>query len=161
MTGVDSPTSYAVVALFEPLTLGVRINRANWPAHVTLVSNFRAVAPAETVAGFVRDADPLAEPVAMELGALAFFGPNHDVPVRLVHSAPAERIHDRLADRVEMLPGFTAEEPDYGRTGYRPHLTLGSIVTAAEGERRYAVQLAIVEILESDAQVVALIADDS
>jgi hypothetical protein len=157
MNAPDTPTRYAVVALFDPLPLGATIDRAQWPAHVTLVSNFRAVASAEAVAEAVRAADPLREPLAVELGALAFFGPGGDVLVRLVHSAPAERAHARLAERIERLPGFAEEEPAYWRAGYRPHLTLGPHISAAEGERRIAARIAVAEILGGEAQVVALL----
>lgn len=157
MNASDPPSSYAVVALFEPLALGAMIDRAAWPAHVTLVSNFRVDAQPEEVVEAVRAADPLHEPLAVEVGALAFFGPRGDVPVRLVHSAAAVRAHGRLTERIERLPGFAEEEPAYWRAGYRPHLTLGPHISVAEGEQRLAFLIAVAEIVGSEAQVVALL----
>lgn len=148
--------SYAVVALFAPLDIGVTIDRQAWPAHVTLASNFTATAPANEINGVVAQAAPSAEPLSVRFGEHALFGPNHDVRVRLVDSEQAVSVHRRLADTLESLPGFAAEEPAYWRDGYRPHLTLGPSVTTAEGDRETANCVAVVEILDSEAKVLAV-----
>lgn len=148
--------SYAVVALFNPLDIGTSISRQAWPAHVTLASNFTASAPAEQITGVVAEAAPAAEPLSVRFGEHALFGPNQDVRVRLVDSEQAVSVHSRLADQLESLPGFAAEEPAYWRDGYRPHLTLGPSVSATDGDRETAGYVAVVEILDSDAKVLAL-----
>jgi 2'-5' RNA ligase len=149
--------SYAVVALFDPLDIGTIISRQGWPAHVTLASNFTAAATADQVTGVVADAASAVEPLTVRFGEHALFGPNHDVPVRLVDSEQAVSVHSRLADQLESLPDFIAEEPAYWRDGYRPHLTLGPSVTASEGDRETASCVAVVEIIDSDAKVLALL----
>jgi hypothetical protein len=148
--------SYAVVALFAPLDAGTTISRQAWPAHVTLASNFTAAAPADRVVAVAAEAVSTSEPLGARFGELALFGPNGDVQVRLVDSDQAVSVHVRLADRLEsLLPGFVAEEPAYWRDGYRPHLTLGPSVTAAEGDYEAASSVAVVELLDRDATVLA------
>lgn len=147
--------SWAVVALFTPLDVGTVIDRRAWPAHVTLASNFTASAPTDEIVAVVADAVPAAEPVGVRFGDLALFGPNRDVQVRLVDSVQAVSVHSRLADHLESLPGFTAEEPAFWRDGYRPHLTLGPSVSAREGDRETAISIAVVELLDHEAKVLA------
>jgi len=149
--------SYAVVALFHPLENGTTISRREWPAHITLASNFTAAAARDRIIEVVTEAAPAAEPLSVHFGEEALFGPNHDVRVRLVESEQAVRLHIRLTDQLESLPGFVPEEPAYWRDGYRPHLTLGPSVTATEGDRETATSVAVVEILDSDAKVLALL----
>jgi 2'-5' RNA ligase len=148
--------SYAVVALFNPMEIGTTISRQEWPAHVTLASNFTALAPIDQISGVVAEAAASAEPLNVRFDVQALFGPNHDVPVRLVDSEQAVSVHSRLADQLEALPGFAAEEPAHWRDGYRPHLTLGPTVTAREGDRETASCVAVVEILDRNAKVLAL-----
>lgn len=148
--------SYAVVALFDPLDIGTTISRRAWPAHVTLASNFAAAATRDRIVEVVADVAPAAEPITVRFGEQALFGPNHDVRVRLVDSEQAVSLHMRLVDQLEFLPGFAADEPAYWRDGYRPHLTLGPSVFATEGDRETASYVAVVEILGSDATVLAL-----
>ena len=149
--------SYAVVALFDPLEIHATISRSEWPAHVTLASNFNAASTLDRLLDLVNQAAAAAEPLNVRFGEQALFGPNHDVRVRLVDSEQAVGVHIRLADLLESLPGFAAEEPAYWREGYRPHLTLGPSVTATAGGRETANSVAVVEILGSDAKVLALL----
>lgn len=149
--------SYAVVALFIPLDIGTTISRRVWPAHVTLASNFTTAATPDRIVELVTEAIPTAEPLNVRFCQQALFGPNHDVRVRLVDSEQAVSGHIRLADQLESLPGFAVEEPAYWREGYRPHVTLGPSVTATEGDRETANAVAVVEILDSDATVLALL----
>jgi 2'-5' RNA ligase len=150
-------SSYAVVALFRPLEIGTTIRRRAWPAHITLASNFTAAAGPDRIIEVVTEAAPAAEPLSVRFGEVALFGPNHDVRVRLVESEQAVSVHMRLTDQLESLPAFVPEVPAYWRDGYRPHLTFGPTVTAAEGDSETAVSVAVVEILDSDAKVLALL----
>lgn len=146
-----------MVALFDPLDIGTTISRREWPAHVTLASNFRTAATSERIVEVVADAAAAAEPLSVRVGGQALFGPDHDVRVRLVESEQAVSAHGRLADQLESFPDFVADEPEYWRDGYRPHVTLGPSVTATEGDHLHANSVAVVEILDSDATVVALL----
>ncbi|MDR6971571.1 2'-5' RNA ligase family protein [Leifsonia shinshuensis] len=149
--------SYAVVALFHPLEIGATISRRAWPAHITLASNFTTASTPDQIIEVVTEAAPAAVPLNVRFGEEALFGPNHDVRVRLVESGQAVSVHMRLTDQLESLPGFVPEEPAYWRDGYRPHLTLGPSVTATEGNRETANSVAVIEILDSDAKVLALL----
>lgn len=150
-------SSYAVVALFHPLEIGTTIDRRAWPPHVTLASNFAAAVATDRIIEVVTEAAQETEPLRVRVGEEALFGPNRDVRVRLVESERAVGAHMRLTDQLESLSGFFAEEPTYWRDGYRPHLSLGPSVTAMEGDVKTANSVAVVEILDSDAKVVALL----
>jgi len=112
--------SYAVVALFDPLDIGTTISRRVWPAHVTLASNFTTGAIPDRIVELVAGAASAAEPLSVRFGEQALFGPNHDVRARLVDSEESVSLHMRLADQLESLLGFAAEEPAYWREGIAP-----------------------------------------
>lgn len=117
------PRLLAVVAVPAPLEEGARFARAVWPAHVTLASNFTVGETFAHVADAVRAACVDVEPLTIRFEGTAQFGRNQEVAVQLVRSAQVVALHERLADVLEALPHFAAEEPPYWRTGYRPHMT--------------------------------------
>lgn len=149
------PKRYTVAALFAPLAVGTSFPRRSWPGHVTLASNFVTDATVDELVCAVRAARVLGEPLVVQLAGTALFGPNHDVPVRLVQPTRVSALHDRLAGELEPLPGFVADEPSYWRSGYHPHLTLGPTISAREGDRRSVCCLVIPQLIEGDATIAA------
>ena len=137
---------FVVVALFEPVAVGQDVDRRNWPAHLTLVSNFVATAAFDEVVAAVREVVEPAAPLVMEFGESALFGAHHDVPVRLAISAGAVELHHRLVAAIELLPGYTPDERAHWREGYRPHVTLKRGITAPQGETRAARQIAVAHL---------------
>ena len=137
---------FVVVALFEPVTVGQEIDRRNWPAHLTLVSNFVTTAAFEEVVATVGDVIEPTAPLVMEFGESALFGAHHDVPVRLAISAGVVELHHRLVSAIEHLPGYTPDERAHWREGYRPHVTLKHGITAPQGETRAARQIAVAHL---------------
>ena len=127
-------SAFAVVALFAPIEVGTAVPRSAWPAHLTLVSNFTVQAPPERVIEVVRDALADRPPVEARIAGRAMFGPSSDIPVQLVEPGPFPGVHEALADAVERLPGFVADEPDYWHAGYRPHITLRAGESLREGD---------------------------
>ncbi|MDL9981569.1 2'-5' RNA ligase family protein [Microbacterium candidum] len=149
------PRRYVIVALFDPIPAGATIDRRRWPAHVTLLANFSTIADEADVVARVGDAVGDLASFDVELGAADWFGRHHDVPVLLVRSKEAVRLHERLADELASLNGHAADEPGYMRNGYRPHLTLGPDVSAAEGDRRAVKAIALADLRGPHATVVA------
>ncbi len=144
---------YTVSAVWEPIPVGTVIDRMTWPAHVTLASNFVVEVPGDDVVLAVSAADVAGQSIVVTFGGLEMFGPNRDIPVQLVMSEQAVRVHGRLADELEHVSGFSAELGAHWRDGYRPHVTLrpgvstqlapalrGVIVSRLEG--RYATVVA-------------------
>lgn len=107
--------SYVVVALFDRIAVGTSFSRRDWAAHVTLASNFTTDTRVDDLARAVRRTGALAEALIVQFTELAQFGPRRDVPVRLVHSERITALHYHLADQLELLPGYAAEEPSYWR----------------------------------------------
>jgi GNAT superfamily N-acetyltransferase len=118
---------YVIAAMFSGMDLGAEFDRKQWPAHVTVVSNFTTDVPVETLAAGMRRVLAAERPLPFEFGDSAAFGPNRDVPVRLVRSASLTKLHDELVT-VLTSAGVVADEPAYWRAGYRPHLTLAASV---------------------------------
>lgn len=138
--------TFAVVALFEPVVVGTSVHRSAWPAHLTLVSNFATGARRDDVMEVVRDAVKDHPPVEALIAGGAMFGPAGNIPVQLVERGEFARAHEALADAVERLPDFVAEEPDYWHDGYRPHITLRCAENLREGDARSVRCIATVQL---------------
>lgn len=152
-----SISRYVVVGLFDVIDVGATFSRRHWPAHVTLVSNFVTAASVDDIAGAVRRAGALDAPLRIEFEGVDLFGPNRDIPVRLVVPGRVAEVHRRLVDRLESLGNVVADEPAYWRAGYRPHLTLSGGIEADHGERRVVTDIAIARLEADAATVVAAI----
>ncbi|TFD64662.1 2'-5' RNA ligase family protein [Cryobacterium sp. Hh38] len=146
---------YVVVALFEPIAVGTLFSRKDWPAHVTLASNFITDVSVDDVVLAVRRVCAQIEPIVLQFDGAALFGRNHDVPVRLVRSAGASTLHRHLADQLQPLPGFAADDPAFWRNGYRPHLTLSSTESVNERDSWSACSVAIARLDDVGAVITA------
>lgn len=118
---------YVVAAMFSEMTAGAEIDRKQWPAHVTVVSNFTTDAPVETLVATVRRVLTAEGPLPFEFGDRAMFGPNRDIPVRLVRSESLATLHHELITELTSA-GVVADDPAYWLAGYRPHVTLAPSV---------------------------------
>lgn len=147
-----------MVALFDRLDVGTTFSRRRWPAHVTLVSNFVTAASVDRIAEALRQAPGLDAPLRIEFGGRAKFGPDRDIPVRLVLPGRITELHRHLVDELVVLTDLKADEPAYWGEGYRPHLTLGASVDEGDGEPRMTTDVAIARLDGDLANVVAVIA---
>ncbi|MEY9850871.1 2'-5' RNA ligase [Leifsonia sp. EB41] len=150
-------SAFAVVALFAPIEVGTAVPRSAWPAHVTLVSNFAAEASPERVIEVVRDALVDGALVEARIAGRAMFGPSADIPVQLVEPGPFPGMHEALAEAVERLPGFVADEPDYWHEGYRPHITLRAGESLREGDGWLVRCFATVQLTEEYGTIVDVV----
>lgn len=143
---------YCVVALFEPLAVGATFPRAEWPAHVTLASNFRVAGPVDRVLEAVCDVAIGA--FALRVGDAAMFGPRHDVPARLLEAPGIHEAHAALAERLSALEGFTPAEPAFWRNGYRPHLTVRPSCKVGPGDVLTASHIAVAKLDGASAEII-------
>lgn len=98
------------------------------------------------------------EPLGHELGRGLAVEVEDEIlhcPVRLVIPGLVAELHGRMVDQLESLAEIAADEPVYWREGYRPHLTLGSAIKAAEGEHRVVRDISIAHLDGDTATVVA------
>lgn len=146
---------YCVVALFDSLNSGHRFERREWPAHVTLAANFVASTSADEVVAAGLGGPAMEHAVSVRLGEPAPFGHEGEIPVLLVDSPQVEHVHRELVDRLERLEGFAPDEPAFWRDGYRPHVTLGPRVRAAEGDIRTVTQIAVARLTQATAEIIA------
>lgn len=154
-TGHGAAGRYMVAAMLAPLPEGSRVDRAAWPAHVTVVGNFRTTAGPGEVLDRVASARLTERPLALTLGDHALFGRDADIPVLLVDSDELPRLHDRAASALRDLPGFAADEPAHWGGGYRPHLTRAPGVTATTGERHTVASLVVAHLSTTTATIIA------
>lgn len=149
---------FMVAALLDPIAAGTTFDRTAWPAHVTVLSNFRTSASAADVASRVVAADLATHPLGFQLGRHALFGANANIPVLLVQSEEFRRLHERAAGAIADLPGLAEDEPAHWGAGYRAHLTLAPGVSAATGDHREAASLAVVQLSSTSAAIHTTIA---
>ena len=116
-----------ILGLFQPTDAGTSFSRCAWPALVTLAGTFLVEASLLDVGEGVRRAGLPGSELGVRFGELATLGPGRDVPVRLVMTDEVTSFHHRLADELDSLPGFAADEPAHRRAGYRAHMTLGPL----------------------------------
>jgi 2'-5' RNA ligase len=155
MDGGPRQSLWVVVALLERMPAGASFSRREWPAHVTLASNFVVVEPADEIARAVASAIRGVWPLRVRFGGQAMFGARHDVPVQLVESPEVVALHDRLADLLETFQGFAARDPRHWRRGYRPHMTHVPTLSVEAGDVRELRCIALAELVGSTATVAA------
>ncbi|WP_345543785.1 2'-5' RNA ligase family protein [Microbacterium jejuense] len=135
-----------MVALPHSLGVGAVLRRREWPAHVTLASNFVVDGSRELLEDVVRRICTDCPPLTIRFGGEALFGPDQDIPVQLVESDRIVALHRRLADALEDMSGFVAEQPAFWRSGYRPHMTHVAGVHTPPGSRQQLRYVAIAEL---------------
>jgi hypothetical protein len=155
---VPAQQLFVVVALFRPVGVGTSFDRREWPAHVTLASNFVVTEHGDRLASAVSEACADHEPLSVRFAARAMFGRDKTVPVQLVDSADLHEMHERLADLLEVMPGFGAADPDYWRAGYRPHMTQVPTVSVRDGDIKQIACVAIAALTENTATVTTALA---
>ncbi|MDR7189540.1 2'-5' RNA ligase [Microbacterium sp. BE35] len=153
MEKVAAQQLFVVVALFRPVGAGTSFDRREWPAHVTLVSNFSVTEHGDRLARTVSEVCADHGPLSVRFAAHAMFGRDKTVPVQLVDSADLHEMHERLADLLEVMPGFAAADPDYWRAGYQPHMTDVPTVTVRECDIKQMSYVAVVALTGNTATV--------
>jgi hypothetical protein len=111
----------ALVLPLAALPVAAPFLRREWPAHLTVLSNFLSGATDDEVARTVEPVLAAAGPVHGRVREEAWFGTDSDVRVRLVESAEARALHGSLLDAIRP-DGF--EHPTRQGAGYRPHVTV-------------------------------------
>jgi len=111
----------ALVLPLAPLPVARPFPRREWPAHLTVLSNFLTEATDDEVARTVEPLLAAPGPVPARIREEAWFGSDSDVRVRLMDSPEAHRLHGALLDALRP-DGF--EHPTRQGAGYRPHVTV-------------------------------------
>jgi hypothetical protein len=122
MDGQEAQGGKFLPAFFvEPVELGDEFPRGEWPLHMTYFPPVRAQFTAGHAEQLRRFVNPI-EPFMATVGEDDMFGPNRDVPVRLM--VPSERlqaVHRRILAVFQELPHSTQF-----RMPYRPHVAIKS-----------------------------------
>lgn len=150
--GTQTDVRWAIVALFDDLEVGTTFLRSAWPAHVTLASNFATDASADDLVRAVVHVSPPAR-MRIDFAAGELFGRSADIPVQLVRPEGVSSLHRRLADQLEQLPGFVADDPEFWRDGYRPHVTLAPSIRPIEGTSWTTSSVVIARLIGATAKI--------
>lgn len=143
-----------LVVVGTPQLLPGRVDRSNWPVHVTVLSNFvvddYAVA---AVTSIVREGTGRQSAFDVDLGPRAMFGPRRDVPVLLAEHPVFHALHGSLSGSVEPLSGFRPDHVEFWGAGYRPHATVSSDAQSAGARQISITNLAVASLAGPQARV--------
>lgn len=124
----DSPArshteKLTIISPFEHLTNGDSFEGNNWPLHVTLFTWFDIPADFEEFDRALRELQSDIQSIKLVGGEKTLFGPDQDVPVRLVGDENELRtVHEKIMSLVESH-GSKAWNEAFVGAGYRPHVT--------------------------------------
>ena len=107
----------------EPVEIGDEVDRANWPLHLTLSTNFDLGSDVAALERVVDSVSRTAMPVEVVVSSRALFGAHEDVPVALVEPIePLRQLHTGLVESLTEL-GAEFRYREHLRENYRPHIT--------------------------------------
>ncbi len=137
---------YLLTSSIDPIKKGEQFVDGPLPRHVTLQQWFTL----DHVPAFKNALQNLAttlEPVEIIGGENAEFGPNNDVPVRLVRNiGRVARLHTKTGELIERFGG-ELRNPEWAGDGYNPHVTYVDGAALDEGE---AVTLRTIEMIKRE-----------
>ena len=140
----------ALVLPLAPLPVAAPFLRREWPAHLTVLSNFLTDAADDEVARTVEPVLAAIGPVHARIREEAWFGLDLDVRVRLVESADAHDLHGALLDAIRP-DGF--DHPTHQGAGYRPHVTVTPDPPLEEGAELLLPRIALAAMDGAHARV--------
>lgn len=117
---------YTIVQLMQPLPDGTEYSRFEWPLHVTLADVFAVDLTGRGMMQQLADYAASLQPLTTTAGDDALFGPKHQTRVTLLRNTPQlQSLHDGLIDLLTKN-GATFNTPEFTKSGFKPHATVGS-----------------------------------
>lgn len=153
--GSGTSRRYVIAAMLNGTEVGTEFDRTQWPAHVTLVSNFTTDASVAKLTATMRRALAPARPLKLEFGDTEMFGRDRDIPVRLVRSECVIELHEQLIAELSVDARIVADEPAYWHAGYRPHVTLTPALGTGEALPRVSRDVVLARLDGARASIVA------
>lgn len=137
---------YLLTSSIDPIRKGERFVDEPLPRHVTIQQWFML----EHVPAFKNALQNFATtlaPIEIKAGETAEYGPNNDVPVRLVRSiGRLASLHTKTGELVERFGG-TLKNPEWAGDGYSPHVTYVDGIALEEDE---AITLRTLEMIKRE-----------
>lgn len=142
---VDSTHKYIVVYMLDKPALGERFTK--WPLHLTLKPWFQCAGSTEEVINQLGELAKGTKPFMVRTGKTAMYGPEFDVPVRLVEKTPElAEFHARICYLLTKNK-CRSENEEYSRENYSPHITIRGDRHISEGTEVLVSSIDIVENL--------------
>lgn len=149
--------TFTIALPLVPLAVGQIVDRAAWPAHITLIGNFRTQ-DADAIEPTVSQFAAATLPVRVAVEGEAWFGPGRTVLVDLVEIPLLRALHARLLGELEKeVPGLEVIVPLHARDGYWPHRTVTAGPRPSRGDVLEAGQVSLAELNPSRRPGIAVI----
>ena len=138
--------TFSIQLPLVPLTEGQVVDRAAWPAHITLIGNFRAD-DADATKATIDDFAGITSSVRVAVEHEAWFGPDRTVLVDLLDVPLLRALHTELLRNLEAkIPKFDTLLPLHTRDGYWPHRTVTAGLRPAHGDVLEAARVSLAEL---------------
>lgn len=137
---------YLLTSSIDPIKKGEQFTDGSLPRHVTIQQWFTLrYAPAFKNA--LQNFATTLEAIEITATEDAEFGPNNDVPVRLVRNmGRLARLHTKTGELIERFGG-ELKNPEWTGDGYNPHVTYVDGIALEEGE---TVSLRTIEMIRRE-----------
>ena len=137
---------YLLTSSIDPIKKGEQFTDGLLPRHITIQQWFTLqYAPAFKNA--LQNLATTLEPIEITAMEDAEFGPNNDVPVRLVRNmGRLARLHTKISELIERFGG-ELKNPEWAGDGYNPHMTYVDGSALEEGE---TVSLRTIEMIRRE-----------
>lgn len=121
-SAVDTTHKYIVVFMLDKPVTGERFTK--WPLHITLKPWFQCADSTEKVINQLGELAKNTKSFKVRTGERAMYGPEFDVPVRLVEkTSELAELHARICYLLTKNKCHSENE-EYSRENYSPHITV-------------------------------------
>jgi len=145
---------YLLTSSFEPIVPGQSF-AGQLPRHVTIQQYFKLSGSEQAFKHALTNLTTRFYPIEVTGGQEALYGPNNDVPVRLLHRLGAlARLHNDTLELVNRFGG-TMRNPEWAGAGYNPHVTYVDGRALEEGETATLRNLELIVRKDGEGQKIA------
>jgi len=137
---------YAIIQLFEPMSVGLQFSSDNWPLHSTVVDTFAVNWDVETMTSQLSALLASHAPVDSTAEEDAFFGPEKQTHVILLRKTEGlVKLHHDVITLLEQ-GDLKLNDPQFAREGFLPHATVQKQAQLHEGDEVSFTALTIIDM---------------
>lgn len=123
-----------LISSFERLNNGDSFEGNNWPLHVTLLTWFDVPTDFDGFIAALSELQHRLQPIRIKGGEKALFGPDENIPVRLIGDVNNLRVIQEKILAVVSSFGCHVWNESFVGAGYRPHVTDTTLKTFDKDE---------------------------
>jgi 2'-5' RNA ligase len=115
---------YVLVHTLEPIADNTQFSMSDWPLHVTLSPRFAVDIKQPDLVTDLKNLLAKKKPIKTIVKNDERFGQDHHILVSLLDlTSELYELHNEVLDLLEFY-GAVFDDPNYSRSGYRPHVTV-------------------------------------